>query len=524
MDRQGPAAARLALPTRLAAAQAWRAVSRWLPLLAVVAVALALRPIEGTNTDVSWLITAGEKMLAGERLYVDILEVNPPASVFLYLLPVVLARALGIAPEIVVNVFVSAGAAASLSICAAILKRVRWVNGIDGWMFFVAGTAVLTILPAYAFGQREHIAVMALLPFLSVLALRMDGVAPRLVEILIAGIGAGITIVIKPHFSLAVAFAIMAAAAGARSWRALFVAENWIAGAIAALYGAFVVAAFPEFVRNILPAAQMAYVPFREAIVFSLLRPPALIWLAALRVLTLWRPGGLWAPPYSLLIAPSAGFLIAYLVQGKGWPYHSYPMLALALIALSIAWLERRAKLQGANAIELPRFKRAAIAFVLPGLFVASFVWLNLARHMDSLVDAVREVKQRPRILIISFDPSVGHPLARLLGGTWVGRAAHLWISGGAFHILTRENPDEATKAELRRLVAQDRDNLVEDIERGKPDVIIVDRRKFDWMEWARWDEKVNRALASYREAKFHKGFAILKRSGDGPAKAAAGR
>ena len=30
------------------------------------------------NVDVAWLLTVGEKMLDGQRLYVDILETNPP--------------------------------------------------------------------------------------------------------------------------------------------------------------------------------------------------------------------------------------------------------------------------------------------------------------------------------------------------------------------------------------------------------------------------------------------------------------
>ena len=36
------------------------------------------------DADVSWLITVCERLLSGDRLYVDIFEVNPPASVWLY--------------------------------------------------------------------------------------------------------------------------------------------------------------------------------------------------------------------------------------------------------------------------------------------------------------------------------------------------------------------------------------------------------------------------------------------------------
>ena len=63
-----------------------------LPLLAVVIVAILLRFLIVTATDVSWLITLSEKILDGKTLYVDLIEVNPPASVFLYLPAVMLAQ------------------------------------------------------------------------------------------------------------------------------------------------------------------------------------------------------------------------------------------------------------------------------------------------------------------------------------------------------------------------------------------------------------------------------------------------
>ena len=59
-------------------------VPRWLPLAGILALAVLLRLLIGTNTDVSWLITVGEKVLDGQRLYVDLLEVNPGLRVSLF--------------------------------------------------------------------------------------------------------------------------------------------------------------------------------------------------------------------------------------------------------------------------------------------------------------------------------------------------------------------------------------------------------------------------------------------------------
>jgi hypothetical protein len=59
------------------------ALRNWLPLALIVAAAIAVRHFVGANTDVSWEITLSEKILDGQRLYVDLIELNPPASTFL---------------------------------------------------------------------------------------------------------------------------------------------------------------------------------------------------------------------------------------------------------------------------------------------------------------------------------------------------------------------------------------------------------------------------------------------------------
>jgi len=87
----------------------------WLPLALIFAAAIVVRHFVGANTDVSWEITLSEKILDGQRLYTDLIELNPPASTFLYLPAVALARALGLAPEIVVDALVLIGALAVVS-------------------------------------------------------------------------------------------------------------------------------------------------------------------------------------------------------------------------------------------------------------------------------------------------------------------------------------------------------------------------------------------------------------------------
>src|SRR3979490_805715 len=76
---------------------------RWLSIALVFVVAVLLRQVVPLNTDVSWLLTIGERVLDGQRLYVDIVEINPPMAVFAYLPGIAVARALGLDPKIVID-------------------------------------------------------------------------------------------------------------------------------------------------------------------------------------------------------------------------------------------------------------------------------------------------------------------------------------------------------------------------------------------------------------------------------------
>lgn len=497
-------------PARRAASAAVGAAQP-LQLLLVVVTAVVLRAFSATNVDVSWLITIGEKMLAGERLYVDLIEVNAPASAFLYLPAVVLARALGLSPEVVVDVLVFLAAGASLWLAGRILQYTHIFDGVDGWSLAAWSAAVLLILPMHTFGEREHIATILLLPLLALLLLRASNGAPVLRWTIVAGIGAGLAIAIKPHFAIPVGLAAAAAAYACRSWRVLFAPENWITGAIAVAYGAYVIAAYPEFIHDVMPLVRATYLPARKGLFALLTTAPMLCWMVALILLVRWQRRALLTSPFSLLLAASLGFTLVYFIQGKGWPYHAYPALALALIALALAGAMPRAEAGTAPSHRLfPAHSMIPVA-VLAAL---SCLALNAAVNMAPLIDPIRALKARPTLLTITSDIAVGHPLVRELQGKWVSRVGALWISAGVFRRALDEKLDPGKKAALKRLAARDRDMLVDDIRRNRPDIILVEKGVFDWETWARADPLVAAELAHYREAGRVAVFLILQRQG----------
>ena len=101
-----------------------------------------------TNTDVSWGLVMAEKLLDGQRLYLDIIEVNPPATPYLYVAPVLLARLVGLPAEFVVDTLVFLTAGLSLWLAGRILSKARLVVDGDAWLLVTVVAVALTIVPA----------------------------------------------------------------------------------------------------------------------------------------------------------------------------------------------------------------------------------------------------------------------------------------------------------------------------------------------------------------------------------------
>ena len=164
----------LGLAADEAAYRKTRTLAPWLAILAVFAAAALLRWALPFNVDVSWWLTLSERMLDGQRLYVDIFETNPPMAVSVYWLSVALARATGIRPEVMTDGLILVLIAASLALTWRILQHACWRGRASGRALAVWAAVLLGVLPMYDFGQREHLALIAMLPALGVYILRGD--------------------------------------------------------------------------------------------------------------------------------------------------------------------------------------------------------------------------------------------------------------------------------------------------------------------------------------------------------------
>ncbi len=115
-------------------------------------------------------------------------------------------------------------------------------------------------------------------------------------------------------------------------------------------------------------------------------------------------------------------------------------------------------------------------------------LWFNANVYVGPIREAIEGLKPNPRILMLSGEAALGHPLVRDVGGVWVSRQENLWLS--EFARLTREKTtvDAATDARLNDYLALERKWLIEDFKKLPPDIVLVDNLRDGWGDWARAD------------------------------------
>lgn len=470
-------------------------LAAWGLLVAVIVAAIWMRFEILENADVSWLLTVAENLLSGRH---DFVEVNPPGAILTYVPAVWLAGILRIPAEAACNILVFALAAAALGFVAVLLEP-KFVTQHRMPLLTTGAAAILLILPTYTFAEREHLSFILILPWVAVLATRADSSVPNMWLRLAAGLACGLCVVIKPHIVFAIAFAVCIQAWRMRSWRIVFALENWSIVAVVLLYGAILWTEFPDFFTKTLPLVNAVYVPARFDLVTLIFSTGSILWASVILlniVVERSRRGGTFC---DLLLACSGASYLAFLFQGKGWPYHSFPAIAFALLALAI----RLARTDGLNTTSDARLRLLEfLAAVL--IFCFSALWFNRETlHYDTraVAQEIERIAPRPTIAMISNDISLGFPLTRLAHGVWAQRACSLWIVGNVA-VQEIEDPDPIKKAKLAPYVALARDMLIDDIRRNRPTILLVGDdgpKRFNWLAWAQADPQFAQVLLAYK-------------------------
>ena len=314
----------------------------WAICLLVAAVGIASQFFYMPHHDMAWLLYAAQQVMSGETLYASLMEVNPPLIVDLSAVGVMISSGLHVTRTHGWVIFVSIQALLSLWLTARLLARELADEAPDLAPPLIALVAwTFTCLPAREFGQREHLMVLWLSPYVvAAVGLGRGRPAGWPLQVLL-GLLVGLAVCLKPYYgALVVLIEVFAVAWPARSIRPWFRLEMYVAAALGAAYIAFVRLEYPLFFVSVVPLAVQYYSAYGSTWL-GVIKPAHLVYaLATVVALGLGRtaPRGVMRLAVAFAIA-GVGAYITLIVQSKGWSYHFLPAKSFLTIAMGVGAL-----------------------------------------------------------------------------------------------------------------------------------------------------------------------------------------
>jgi hypothetical protein len=482
-----------------------RSLGRLLPALIPALVLLPAVLAPPLNHDVAAVLDFSERWLAGEYLYSDLIDVNPPLIFVLNLVPAELARLTPLdGPQ-------------ALQLCLIALGMFAWwlaVSVRDRASEGPSERAFLDVLPllflldaGYDFGQREHIMTVAALPYLLASARRARGERPR--HGLAVGVLAGIGFALKPHF-LAVPGLIELAVLGwtlprGWKWAAGRLLRDPVAWGILAVWTAYLVSlplVFPDYLGVVAPLVWSYYLDFG-----GLTTPEMLLLPRLARILMVLLPACYMAVRVvrhsrdvlpAMLGLAAMGALASALTQHKGWSYHIVPieLFTLGLVmVLATRWLD-------AQGVVRTRRGAARVAGTCAALFAlyvmssgeAPWKELDYATSDPARLTALLEdAAEGERVLILSPAIYPIFPAVNYAHVQMTSRQMDMWLLAGAYPACLPDGRLYREVWEMRRPEFFVYRTVAEDFARTPPAAVVVDSitgvddcggRRFDYVAY----------------------------------------
>jgi hypothetical protein len=400
----------------------------------VLACGIAIAWHRSPSADILWFLDVAKRVANGQVLYRDILEMNPPLIVWILLPFARLAHPLPIFLGIVILIVVAS------SIASARALGGKWT--------LPALLTVLLIVPIGWFGQREHLAIALILPWLvstlSPKGSRWPG-----------GVAAGLGFALKPHQLLAFLLIVLFRRRVDQGSRAVMVTLVVYITAVAVLAPGY---------TSVARSLGGDYWNYQRVGLPDLLWQNPCAWLAAVgptawllvRFRTADRTQG------DGLALATLGFLAAAVVQSKGWNYHYAPAVSTGLVLLSLTAAQPLRPV-----ILVMRVASAAIVFGF-----GQQAWLGYDRPASENLEVDARTYQR----LVRELGDAGHPRSMLALYRHSGQAFALTAFGGVRFvspfpmIWVLDSPGWETKLPWWT------DHIVRAAKRDPPDLILFSR------------------------------------------------
>jgi hypothetical protein len=462
---------------------------------AVLATAVVFALMAPLNTDAAWMLVEARRLLAGERLYVDMMETNPPLIVWLSALPALFTTSSGAGDQRLVGLSIAGLLSIATVLALAVMGREPAVPRLVRLVLLATFLVTTGFFCAWDTGQREQIAAIMTFPYMVLAARAVAGERTSARLSAACGAFAAVGFAIKPFFlgAFAAVELIVLSSAGWR--RALSRVDVYIIAGFQLAYLLVILLVTPEYVDRIVPVVRATYWAYgngiRAVIATSQFWLPALIGTAALLASALPAPA-LARAHARVLGAATLGWLAGYAIQGKGWHYHFIPVMVSGCLAVAAMGAQLAAVIPEIR--RQPMWLRAgtaaaALVLVCVAAWAAPSVWWAVRADLRAffprqpdgihvLADIVNERAVGEPIYVMSTNMAPAFPVVNLAGARWPYHYHFLWPIPGLYSGRTGTpipyRPPEAQSPMERAFF----ETVVTDLQRIPPRLLIVDRSR----------------------------------------------
>lgn len=464
----------------------------------------------GVWHDITWQLWIARHLNAGVGLYSWIMEVNPPLWFWMAQPIDLLANATGLPALHLLLAAILLLIGLSLVLAARLSRdyppRLRAVL----YCGILLATVFITIGD---FAQREHLTLIAAIPYALLIARRAAG---RQVPWQLA---LATALLATPMFALKHYFALIPILLECWliwhlrcQWRPLRIETITLAlGALA--YAAAILIFTPEYLADMVPGLRLAYGDLRMSARVFLLNPMTL--LLAASVFYFWHFRRELRPMAQAMLLVAAAFLIAYILQAKGWTYQFTPIMAALFLAQLLHLAQR-------PALSVMRRAEHATAILVAGLALWSPLALGPYRNefapiYDRLLD---EASPGMTAVMLTTKASRMWPMVDDTGLKWPSRYYHFWMMQAAANRLATGRPLDGELGDYLNRVRLD---TVEDFTCNPPDFLIddgasVDNVDFDMLAFFRAEPRFEALMEAYAVDQRLGPFTVYRRTTSLPA------
>jgi hypothetical protein len=303
-------------------------------IIGIYCLALIVQTQVLINWDVSWLMHASQKLLAGGTYSKDFFELNPPLILYLYLPPVLAIKWFSLNIATALDGYIFLIASISLLLCYHLSQKIFSAADYKITQLFLSTIAIVfLLLPMQEFGQREHLLILFSLPYFLLISARLQGQSFSTVEAGLIGAYACLGFAIKPYFLIAPALVEIYYIFRTHHLFAWIRAETMTMAALLFLYLAAIFILHPDYIHVVIPLAhRLYYNPYETTWRILLSNPFAFFSLITIVLCAIQYKIKIYNALTRVLVIAVMGFMLAFLAQRTNWNYHISPAYQISVL------------------------------------------------------------------------------------------------------------------------------------------------------------------------------------------------